>query len=145
MITNAELTQMKERAEKATAGPWTSTKSGENTFAIDSETITSAFYLAFVENDCNASFIVHAREDVPRLVAEVEHLQALLRQRARQLEGERKGSQRVQAENARLRKALEYYADLRNYQEWRDGYAGSRGTSVEILRDYGRRAGEALR
>lgn len=78
MITNVELTQMKERADKATHGPWTSTKSGENTFAIDSETITSAFYLAFVENDCNASFIAHAREDVPRLVAEVERLRRAL-------------------------------------------------------------------
>ena len=38
---------------------------------------------------------------------EIDRLRALLRQRDRQLEGERKESQRVQSENERLRKALE--------------------------------------
>lgn len=73
-ITDAELTQMKERAEKATAGPWVTyyeslvkSKEGDKVVADTWRVVNGA-------ND--ARFIAHAREDVPRLVAEVERLQS---------------------------------------------------------------------
>ncbi len=46
MLTQDDLNMIKERAEKVTHGPWYA----------------------------DAEFIAHAREDIPRLVAEVERL-----------------------------------------------------------------------
>ena len=74
-ITNAELTQMKERAEKATGGPWEHdvwsnaiTNDGGSVDIISNVDGQISVY------DNDAEFIAHAREDVPRLVAEVERL-----------------------------------------------------------------------
>lgn len=129
---NAEqLNAIKERAAKATPGPWevcngtdvfTSlgaenkdgikanhndgwyiAKANEGTTTVGDEEVSPSYS----EQNANARFIASCREDVPALVAEVEHLRALLRQRARQLEGERKGSQRVQAENDHLHAELQ--------------------------------------
>jgi hypothetical protein len=88
-----DLAAIKERAEKATPGPWvrgempewepwmlvsgTATESWEDA----GETTTSPTRvcdLADVEDD-NAAFIAHAREDVPALVARVEELERALR------------------------------------------------------------------
>lgn len=71
MITNVELTQIKERAEKATPGPWKSHADG-TVFLEHTQDIADVW-----TNNEDAEFIAHAREDVPRLVAEVERLQEL--------------------------------------------------------------------
>lgn len=80
MITNVELTQMKERAEKATAGPWENF-GDSRVYTIDEE-LTADFDYATIchgfKEESDAAFIAHAREDVPRLVAEVERLQNAL-------------------------------------------------------------------
>ena len=83
MITGEELVQMKERAEKATEGPW---GNGEQYEQMDpghyvySE--TSGLIVVAEEEGTfrgeDAEFIAHAREDVPRLVAEVERLRAVI-------------------------------------------------------------------
>ncbi len=72
MISNEELTQIKERTEKATLGPWNSRKDG-TVFLEHTQDIAN---VCTVNGD--AEFIAHAREDVPRLVAEVERLRAEL-------------------------------------------------------------------
>ena len=76
-ITNAELTEMKERAKKATAGPWVTyyeslvkSKEGDKVVADTWQVVNGEY---------DARFIAHAREDVPRLVAEVERLREALR------------------------------------------------------------------
>lgn len=138
MITNAELTQMKARAEKATAGPWYSHVDG-TVFLKHTQEIADVW----TDNEeADAAFIAHAREDVPRLVAEVEHLSALLRQRDRQLEGERKGSQRVQAEVERLNRRLrliddeilaQFYTETSEGYELLPEYEGIRDTVQEVM------------
>lgn len=75
---NAKLTDIKQRAEMAIYGD--------------------------EQNDF--TYVASVCEDIPLLTAEVEYLSALLRQRDRQLEGERNGSRRTQAEVERLRDAL---------------------------------------
>lgn len=69
-MSNEELMQIKDRVEKATAGPWKSRKDG-TVFLEHTQDIAN---VCTVNGD--AEFIAHAREDVPRLVAEVERLQA---------------------------------------------------------------------
>ena len=99
-----ELQAVKERAEKATVGPW-KVYQDEFSTMIGSEVIhpqlneglpvvTEAHYddetIGIYINDNDSKFIVHAREDVPALIAEVE----------------------------RLKKALEYYADKEHYEPY---------------------------
>lgn len=85
MLTNEELQAIKERAEKATPGPWNAVPivdSYEYVVVGDNkrESVTSEVY----ERD-DAIFIEYAREDVPKLVeallqerAEVERLAEIL-------------------------------------------------------------------
>lgn len=87
---NAEkLNEIKERAEKATSGPWKIFKNEDGTLigtayahpqlkdavpvvgiAIQGKEPHRIIYMDRVD----AEFISHAREDVPKLVAEVERL-----------------------------------------------------------------------
>lgn len=98
-MTSEELQTIKERAEKATAGPWTMDRTREQikgpryticniAFDVDGrfEPETYAAYKAIggvADEDTNpfqdedAAFIAHARSDIPALIAEVERLQAL--------------------------------------------------------------------
>ena len=117
-LTNEELTQIKERAEKASKGPWdvdvpvdycTNCKNGY-------EIVQSELFLAPIVAELrireDAEFIAHAREDVPKLVAEIEALRM---------------------ENQRYRKALE---EIRNY--------GTFELNNALKTDYGWIAHEAL-
>lgn len=68
MITDDELQAMKERAEKATPGPWTHGRDYVRTDAPNQGIGT----MHCLPKD--APFIAHARDDVPKLIAEVERL-----------------------------------------------------------------------
>lgn len=57
MLTQDDLNMIKERAEKVTHGPWYA----------------------------DAEFIAHAREDIPRLVAEIERLREAIKTAKREL------------------------------------------------------------
>ena len=72
-ITSAELTRMKGRAEKANAESWFYNRHNEILTGRGAR-------LAQVVCGTDAEFIAHAREDVPRLVAEVDRLQTYLTQ-----------------------------------------------------------------
>lgn len=74
MIKSEELSQMKARAEKATAGPWIRTH--DCLIRTQNTEIVVAEAWRRVKGAEDAAFIAHAREDVPRLVAEVERLQS---------------------------------------------------------------------
>lgn len=85
MITNEQLTRIKECAEKAKSGEMYVTSSlavigGYDVRVKDSKTRTRKVdtLFAVVETLEDAQFIAHAREDVLMLVAEVERLQAEL-------------------------------------------------------------------
>jgi len=123
---NAEqLNAIKERAAKATTGPWYYEVDGD--LFANGETVLTPFVtkhdipILKMKND-DATFLAHAREDVPALVAEVEQLQAEI-ERVDALYSEKyiltthyKNQAYEQAlEIERLRKALEYFADNENY------------------------------
>lgn len=71
-LTDADLQAIKERAEKATPGPWKVGRQSPNG-ACNVGTI-NGLLTAQTTDGSNAEFIAHAREDVPKLLAEVERL-----------------------------------------------------------------------
>jgi hypothetical protein len=76
-MTNEELKAIRERAEAATPGPWIA--EGETVYS--SGVLIAGTYPAMICDDCDiteAEFIAHAREDVPKLLAEIERLRSAL-------------------------------------------------------------------
>lgn len=78
-LTTQEIEAIRKRAENATEGPW-----GVNTrdYPYDkaSKLVTNNHvYIAkaFV-GEADAEFIANAREDIPKLLAEVEHLTGVI-------------------------------------------------------------------
>jgi hypothetical protein len=103
MITESELLEMERRAAEATAGPWfvrflddshamnltaVSTSAGSDgveawpnfdaTEIVAATLIQAPRYADIADDrwDANAEFIAHAREDMPRLIAEIRRLRA---------------------------------------------------------------------
>ena len=124
------LQEIKQRAEKATPGPWKVYQDAIST-RIGTEfmhpqlngpvpVITDAYHvggaISIYIDAADAEFIAHAREDVPALVVEIERLQntiALHEVNKRNLDAM---IEHKDAEIERLRKALEFYADESNYK-----------------------------
>lgn len=114
-MTDEELAQIKERAEKATEGPWVwdddydmnvqdlPVLRGKEFNVMDFGNDTTFYPIAGnPPDDEDASFIAHARTDIPKLIAEVEYMrekQAELLEYNRQYFAEIK---RLRAEIARL-------------------------------------------
>lgn len=97
-LTDDELTQIRERADKATGGPWEiantadiftelGAENKEGILADDADgwhiadCSTGVTFvdgeleeLSYNEVRSNASFIAYAREDIPKLLAEIERL-----------------------------------------------------------------------
>lgn len=76
---NAEkLNEIKERAEKATSGPWRMAFGANYELAV--RELDGGKFIADIdyESTNDAAFIAHAREDIPALVSEVERLQTRL-------------------------------------------------------------------
>lgn len=99
-LTDEELAEIKERAEKATEGPWGVGKPSPN--GLNNVGTMSGLLTAQTLEEEDASFIAHAREDIPKLLAEVEYRrekQAELLEYNRQYFAEIK---RLRAEIARL-------------------------------------------
>ncbi|WP_181349450.1 hypothetical protein [Thalassobacillus sp. CUG 92003] len=82
-LTENELAAIRERADNATEGPWTNF---DDVFYEDSPYVQ--VYDGFTETgvelvaDCkrtkDADFIAHSREDIPKLLAEIDRLHAEL-------------------------------------------------------------------
>lgn len=88
-ITDRELATMKARLEATTPGPWTSYFEGRDHTSGQSfiQTATEDIYINAEDyaggggHYCaDQDFIANARQDMPRLIAEVEKLQEQLRQ-----------------------------------------------------------------
>jgi hypothetical protein len=84
-ITDDDLSAMKARMEATTPGPWTSYFEGRDHFSGDSFIQTSTQDIYITADDyagggghfaADQDFIAHARQDMPRLIAEVERLRA---------------------------------------------------------------------
>lgn len=76
MITSDELTQMKERAKRLVTEKWYF--DGETICESDrgNPVVTANNHGDIMMSQVVGEFIAHSREDVPRLVAEVERLQS---------------------------------------------------------------------
>lgn len=89
-LTDTELQAMRERCAKATAGPWiikwywgdeTKAKAENSTYPVLSigvEGSWEAVAHGWMMKVDNATLIAHARDDLPRLITEVERLRAEL-------------------------------------------------------------------
>ena len=71
MTKRLEIEAIRQRAEKATEGPWYYIDFGDGR-AISSEATEEEVCMPITDYD--ADFIAHAREDIPALLAEVEQL-----------------------------------------------------------------------
>lgn len=81
MLTQDDLNMIKERAKKATPGPWYADDErwpGNANLQYWFDTHYDGVGAAATKAD--AEFIAHAREDIPRLVAEVERLRLAIRE-----------------------------------------------------------------
>jgi hypothetical protein len=83
MTTEQRIEQIKERAERATAGPWTQEECGGQSIVVNPVKIVLfagrqsqdiAHDTSAQQIECNADFIAHAREDVPFLLQQIEEL-----------------------------------------------------------------------
>lgn len=125
-MTEQELQAIKERVAAATPGPWyynnahVATKEGvAGGYPPNEASVCELYDGEYIENKNgvnDARFIAHARQDVPVLVEEVE----------------------------RLRKALEFYADEKNYIEEHKDPFGAEKYDSSVTLDEGEIARKAL-
>lgn len=98
-ITDEELAAIRERAEKATEGPWECVKSPFIKTPKRSFVINGTAY-------DDTIFIAHAREDIPKLLAEIEYLRGRLSEAMEILETDTELIDRAFVEIARLDHAI---------------------------------------
>lgn len=79
-MTDANLNEIETRLASATAGPWrTQIAACDHTDAEDHSAVKGgdgALVSGCIEWESDATFIAHAREDIPALIAEVRRLRA---------------------------------------------------------------------
>lgn len=71
-MTNEQIEAIRNRAEKSAVGKWEFNRD-ENEILCGSYTIARDF-----EYEADAIFIANAREDIPALLAEVDHLRKVI-------------------------------------------------------------------
>lgn len=76
-LTQTELEAIKERVEAATEGPWEALKACFG--SVGHEVHGDEYVIAGTFYEQNAEFIAAARQDVPKLLADIERLQENLR------------------------------------------------------------------
>jgi SMC interacting uncharacterized protein involved in chromosome segregation len=76
ILTKEELEAMRKRAEAATPGPWYVDVFGDEVRSNESD-LSVAYDIT---DEANAEFIAHAREDIPKLLAEIERLNDVIKQ-----------------------------------------------------------------
>lgn len=74
-----DLSAIRARAEAATPGPWKNQLPGRSyVVRAGNKRIAEMMTFTSEERDNDATFIAHARADIPALLAEIERLQSLL-------------------------------------------------------------------
>jgi len=78
-ISDDEIDEIKRRCTEATRGPWRSYVEGREEMSGSDFIMTAGedIYLSGA-TVADQDFIAHARQDIPRLVAEIERLRKLL-------------------------------------------------------------------
>lgn len=77
MLTEKQLTEIRERAERATDGPWVYEETSFELDEVNDCYGNTVFHIGSYEVR-NAEFIGHARGDIPMLLAEIERLHGQL-------------------------------------------------------------------
>ena len=79
-LTEEEIQTIKSRCDQAAAGPWRSFIEEREKISGSSFVQTGGedFYLTGA-TDADQDFIAHARQDIPRLIAEIERLRLISR------------------------------------------------------------------
>lgn len=72
-MTDGEMAEIRERVEKATEGHWMEVDGGYIVCFTDINQEDPEI-IAESENDVDAAFIANAREDIPKLLEEIERL-----------------------------------------------------------------------
>lgn len=68
----AELPEIRERADKATLGPWCTIPDDTISEYVGNEEHGDFIKCMYLNRDGNAEFIAHAREDVPKLCSSLQ-------------------------------------------------------------------------
>ena len=78
-LSREEISEIKMRCARATAGPWKSYVEAREKISGPDFIVTAGedLYLTGATID-DQDFIAHARQDIPRLIAEIERLRAEL-------------------------------------------------------------------
>lgn len=78
-VSDAEMVEIRKRCEQATPGPWKSYVEGREEMSGSDFIMTEGedIYLTGA-TVADQDFIAHARQDIPKLVAEIERLRRLL-------------------------------------------------------------------
>ena len=140
-LTDEELEEIRDRVDNATKGPWITTMggvssrhaesynySGKNTREICA--LSDGEYIVNMNEENDAAFIAHARQDIPKLLAEIDRLNRLyceLKEIAHNIEVDRNETaaeyreyyEKSEAEIDRLKEMLTEY--IQNAEEiWID-------------------------
>lgn len=70
-ITKKEIDEIKSRLEKTSPGPWRVATTTDGEYILDCDDCVVA---ATFERKEDAYFVAHVREDIPRLMAEIDRL-----------------------------------------------------------------------
>ena len=129
------LRAIRERAERATSGPWTASHRAVDRTAdhdecsgglgLEVEGPPEPYLRGQFARAADAQFIAHARDDIPFLLDLAE-----------------RQAERIEI----LIEALRFYADEHQYEDrgWRDGLGSAEDQEYLILEDGGNRARNAL-
>jgi len=77
-MTDKEIREIEERCNKATKGPWKSMVEGRDHTSGDSFIMTGGEDI-YIDNpllDNNQDFIANAKQDIPKLIAEIRKLKS---------------------------------------------------------------------
>lgn len=78
-VSDAELHSIKERCNKATPGPWISYVEGRDHFSGSNFIMTGGGDLEIHGGTIeDQEFVAHARQDIPRLIKEIERLKKVI-------------------------------------------------------------------
>ena len=117
-LTEKELAEISERAKNATAGPWKLSITDDD-FALHlaENEVIHFDYGSFLQAMDNAEFLSFAREDILKLLTEVERLKAII-------DKERESTQRqILDETRKVREELERERRKRELKNF-DWYVG---------------------
>lgn len=74
-LTQEQLEAIRQRAENATPGPWQIATTTDGAYALDTDDMIIA---ATIERTEDATFIAHARTDIPALLDHIAELETLI-------------------------------------------------------------------